>query len=133
MSRWRSERGAAAVEFALVLPMLLAILLGIIEFGRAYNAQVSLTHSAREAARSFAIGEKRTVEGVTLSRWESAVKTGRDAAPSLVGDVMDFGDALADCPSKTTVQIKIEYPLQTVTGIADGMTLQGTAAMRCGG
>jgi hypothetical protein len=34
----RGERGAVAVEFAIILPVLLLILLGIMEFGRAYNA-----------------------------------------------------------------------------------------------
>ncbi|HKU29947.1 MAG TPA: TadE/TadG family type IV pilus assembly protein, partial [Arthrobacter sp.] len=42
-----SERGAAAVEFALVAPILVLLVLGIMEFGRAYNAQVSLTNAAR--------------------------------------------------------------------------------------
>ncbi len=39
----RGERGAAAVEFALVLPLLVALVLGIVDFGRAYNQQVSKT------------------------------------------------------------------------------------------
>ena len=51
MSR-ASERGAVAVEFALLAPVLIMILLGIMEFGRAYNAQVSLTNAAREGVRS---------------------------------------------------------------------------------
>ena len=35
-----SERGAVAVEFALLAPVLIMLLLGIMEFGRAYNAQI---------------------------------------------------------------------------------------------
>ncbi len=48
MRRFRSESGAAAVEFALVVPILLLLVLGIIEFGRAYNIQNSLSAAARE-------------------------------------------------------------------------------------
>ena len=51
----RDDRGAAMVEFAIVLPVLLLILMGIIEFGRAYNAQVSIQAAAREGARELAL------------------------------------------------------------------------------
>ena len=49
------ERGAAAVEFALVAPVLLALVGGIIEFSYTYNLQISVTQAAREAARTMAI------------------------------------------------------------------------------
>jgi Flp pilus assembly protein TadG len=45
------DRGAAAVEMALVLPVLLFILMGLIDFGRAYNAQIQLSAAAREGVR----------------------------------------------------------------------------------
>lgn len=50
------DRGAAAVEFALLLPLLLLIVFGIIDFGRALNAQITLTQAAREGARVAALG-----------------------------------------------------------------------------
>jgi Flp pilus assembly protein TadG len=49
------ERGAAAVEFALVLPVLLLVIFGIIDFGRMLNAQITLTEAAREGARATSI------------------------------------------------------------------------------
>jgi Flp pilus assembly protein TadG len=52
-----ADRGAAAVEFALLLPLLLLIVLGIIDFGRMLNAQVTLTQAAREGARLAALGQ----------------------------------------------------------------------------
>jgi Flp pilus assembly protein TadG len=55
------ERGAAAVEFALLLPVLLLIIFGIIDFGRALNAQVTLTQAAREGARLAALGQPDVV------------------------------------------------------------------------
>lgn len=52
MRRTRSrERGAALVEFALLMPLLIMLILGIVSVGVAYNHQLSLTHSARETAR----------------------------------------------------------------------------------
>ncbi len=49
------DDGAALVEFALVLVLLVLIMFGIIGFGRAYNAQVTLTHASREGVRVLAI------------------------------------------------------------------------------
>ncbi|MGF7185899.1 Flp pilus assembly protein TadG [Desulfitispora alkaliphila] len=52
----RERRGQALVELALVLPILLMILFGIIEFGRIFNAQLTVTHASREGARYGALG-----------------------------------------------------------------------------
>lgn len=46
-----NERGAAVVEFALVVPMLLAILFGIIEFSILFYDKAVITNASREAAR----------------------------------------------------------------------------------
>ncbi len=45
------EHGAALVEFALVLPLFLMLVLGLVSAGIAYNHKLSLTHAAREAGR----------------------------------------------------------------------------------
>ncbi len=46
MQRWRSKRGAALVEAAMVIPILLLISAGIFEFGRAYQTWQVLTNAA---------------------------------------------------------------------------------------
>ena len=53
--RRRKDTGAAAVEFVLVLPILLALVFGIIYFGYIFAAQISLNSSARDAARSLVV------------------------------------------------------------------------------
>ena len=55
------DRGAVAVELALLLPMLLLIVFGIIDFGRALNAQITLTQAAREGARLAALNQPNVV------------------------------------------------------------------------
>jgi Flp pilus assembly protein TadG len=55
------DRGAAAVEFALLLPVLLLLVFGIIDFGRALNAQITLSEAAREGARLTALGQTNVV------------------------------------------------------------------------
>ncbi|WP_433042203.1 TadE/TadG family type IV pilus assembly protein [Dactylosporangium sp. CS-033363] len=67
----RDERGAAAVELAIVLPVLLLIIFGIIDFGRAYNQRLILTEAAREGARAEAVGASASqqVTNVVNSRF----------------------------------------------------------------
>ncbi len=59
------DRGAAAVEFALLMPVLLLILLGIVDFGRAWNMQIALTQAAREGVRSVALRDGTDAEART--------------------------------------------------------------------
>jgi Flp pilus assembly protein TadG len=47
----RNERGAALLEMALTLPLMLLVSIGIVEFGRAYQTWQVLTNAAREGAR----------------------------------------------------------------------------------
>ena len=51
----KSERGAAAVEFALVVPILIVLVLGIAEFGRAFFIQSTISGAAREGVRRMAL------------------------------------------------------------------------------
>src|SRR5437868_458087 len=51
------EEGQALVEFALVLPVLLVILFGTLDFGKAYNYWIDETHLASEGARYAAVNQ----------------------------------------------------------------------------
>ncbi|HET9517712.1 MAG TPA: TadE family protein [Actinoplanes sp.] len=67
------DRGSAAVELAIVLPLLLLVLFGVIDFGRMLNTQITLTEAAREGARASALGLDpqaridQTVNGLTIA------------------------------------------------------------------
>lgn len=130
-----SERGAVAVEFALLAPVLVMVLLGIMEFGRAYNAQISLANAAREGVRVMAITNS-----------QSAAKTAaRSAAATLSPAVQDdkiiftFHTTPATTPAPTVcaaerrVTVTINYALTTMTGIAGPFALKGVGTMQCGG
>ena len=52
----RESHGVQIVEFALLVPVLLLIIMGTLEFGRAYFSWIILTNSAREGARTAALG-----------------------------------------------------------------------------
>ena len=53
----RNENGSSSIEFALILPVLVLLLLGIFQFGLAYNNYLAITHAAREGARMAAVGQ----------------------------------------------------------------------------
>ena len=53
--RGRSERGQATIEFAIVLPLVLLLVAGIIEFGKGFNYWLNLNHLANEGARWVAV------------------------------------------------------------------------------
>src|SRR4051794_38371258 len=54
---FRDESGTALVEFALVLPLLLVLVLGIADFGRAFNYWIDSTHLSNVAARYAAVNK----------------------------------------------------------------------------
>jgi Flp pilus assembly pilin Flp len=59
----KKEKGAAAVEFALVLPIIIMIVFGIVYFGPVYNNWIAITHAARDGARLLAIKAKFDADG----------------------------------------------------------------------
>lgn len=85
----KDRRGAAAFEFALLLPMFVTLMLGTLQYGSLYYTQNAMIGAARTAARSVAIGSQNatTAEATartSLPNWVPAanyVVTITDAAP----------------------------------------------------
>lgn len=132
MSR-ASERGAVAVEFAILAPVLIMILFGIMEFGRAYNAQISLSNAAREGVRVM-----------SMSNDQTAAKTAaKNAAVGLTPAITDTNIAFSAsngtgyCTTSSTTSpqmtVTITYTLSTMTGVAGPFTMKGKGVMLCGG
>jgi Flp pilus assembly pilin Flp len=107
--RRADERGAAAVEFALVLPILLLLVFGIVEFGLAFNRWITVTHAAREGVRVYALS------GDALEAQTAA----EDAAPDIAGEVTctgtmpDVDQVQMECASTYDLELMIiETPLE---------------------
>src|SRR3954468_2009994 len=68
--RFKDESGTALIEFAFVLPLLLVLVLGIVDFGRAFNYWMDTTHLANVTARYAAVDSKPAAAGsLTLQRY----------------------------------------------------------------
>jgi Flp pilus assembly protein TadG len=120
-----SERGAVAVEFAIIAPILVMLLLGIMEFGRAYNTQLTLTNAAREGVRVMAIAND-----------PAAAKTAAQSAAASVSTsipVTDITLSTQVCSTGAQVTLTISYNLSTITGIAGPFPMKGKGVMLCGG
>lgn len=116
-----------AVEFALVAPILLAIVIAIVEFANAYNVQVSVTQASREAARTMAITKDAT----------KATAAGRAGAPSINASLLSFDYSAATCPASTpsaNATVSVTYSGSSLTGFfGPTLTVTGKGAMQCGG
>ena len=117
-SKLRNEKGASAVEFALVLPIFLMLVLGIFQFGIAFNNWIAITHAAREGARLAAVGQYD----------EQRV---RDSAPSVdiqsisvIGQGGSVGDPVTVTVTGNVLNINIPFAGNWP------VTLTSTAVMR---
>lgn len=87
------DTGAAAVEMALVLPLLVLLIFGIIDFGRMLNEQIALTEAAQDAARVASFGGDPTARATRIAGDDVAVEVegtctgpGRDAEVTVTND-----------------------------------------------
>lgn len=84
--RFGSERGTVFLEFAIVLPLLLSLVLGIYTGGLAYTDKISLVEAVREGAR---YGASLPMGTTAVSTWETGV---RDRVVSASGGDVAFAD-----------------------------------------
>src|SRR5262249_51552223 len=76
------ERGQAMAEMAIVAPLFILLLFGIIEFGRAWMISNMITHAARDGARAAAVLQNRGTGG-TITDTSSIVAHVNDAIASV--------------------------------------------------
>jgi Flp pilus assembly protein TadG len=122
MRRWlhraRREEGAALIETAFVLPIMLLVCVGILEFGRAYQSWQVVTNAAREGAR-VAILPNYTNPSVE-ARVRTYLKNG-GLSPSIVDDTSKTKVLITDTTIPVDVggtvtapaaRVVVEYPFE---------------------
>ncbi len=127
VTRRGRDSGAAAVEFALILPIVLLVIFGIIDFGRMLNAQITLTEAAREAARATALIDAAAGQARFDRVAESTVG---DLTPTIIA-CPATPDADDDAVVDVTYTFTFVTPLSILIG-GDGTTdLAGHGVMPC--
>lgn len=132
--------GQNLVEFAIVLPLLLAIFVGIIEFGNAWRTSQTVTNAAREGARFAAVASSSTTTDAIIARVkERLAAAGVDSSSATVTVT---GDCTVGCTGDP-VMVSVDLPFQfylvgPVVGLIWGqsgsgpstVTLSSTTTMR---
>lgn len=124
------ERGAAMVEFALIVPVLLALVFGIYQFGRGYNAKVELTGAVREGARAVAL-----TSPANASSAATAAVTG--GAPGLTAGsiaVTVVSSCPVPAPAGANAVVRANYPMTySIPPFFSGTwDIEVESVMRCG-
>jgi Flp pilus assembly protein TadG len=123
--RIRNERGAALLETAITIPLILAVCVAIFEFGRAYQTWQVITNAAREGARVAILAESTNEQVTTVVRnYMQAGQLASYATASVgVERTVPFG-------SNTASKITVTYPfdfmvLNPVMRLLDGASTTG--------
>lgn len=146
------RRGAASVEFALILPLLLGLLFGIVEFGLLFKDQLSIQQAAREGSRTAAVGRLRSevnnriansVPTLTTANltYDVMYRTFNGASWSSYVTLGDAANGTAnDAPQGAQIRVRTHYLHQFATGSlfarligkpgATNMTLHAEMVMR---
>ena len=130
--RLRGERGASAVEFAMIVPLLLVLVLGIAEFGHAFSVQGTLSAATREGARVMALQNDQAAARNAVRTAASTVDPGITNAQITITP--------ASCPltggtaGSTFVSVTVNYPKPFLTGLfGSGVAMTARGVMRCNG
>jgi Flp pilus assembly protein TadG len=114
--RDRGERGAAAVEFALVLPVLLMIVLGTIDWGWYFFVSQVVTNAAREGAR---VGSLTAYDPDDSGKDAAAVLEAEATATAYLKNAKLPKAATATvtaAPVGNAIRVTVSYPAGSLTG-----------------
>jgi len=123
IKRDNNERGAAAVEFALVVSILLLIVFGIVAFGRVYSELEVMESAAREGARAAAV---RSPDQIVAAVNDAAAPYSVDNAPTanIVCDDATVGQ-------RVTVSWNQDFEVELVLAPPLTFTRQMKGVFRC--
>ncbi len=134
----RGQDGAVAVEFALVLPVLMILMLGIVEFSYAFLMQG--LRGERSPDRRAQLRHNYTTETATkltqTQLQQAAIDIAKNATPT-PADVV-AGTFSSVCAPLAQTTLTLTYRYHSLTGWFDGIlgqsvTLKGIGSMQCGG
>lgn len=136
--------GQALVEFALALPLVLLLVLGALEFGRAFQTKIVLENAAREGAYYFIYNQEDVSGGFTNTKAAVIAEAANSGvtitdsditvdcfADSNHNGVIDAGEADANCDTSSTVEVTVEvdFELAVIGAFVDPLPISNNARM----
>jgi Flp pilus assembly protein TadG len=138
----RAQSGQAMVEMALVLPLLLVILLGMLDFGKAFNYWIDETHLASEGARLAAVNTSSTLTGgKSIAQYiqqqadtNELLNGGTTQVPQRARVCVSFPNGTTNVGDPVKVTVSISYNwlpfITNQVGGAASTTVSGSSVMR---
>ena len=134
--RLLNERGTALVEFALILPVLMLALFGVLDFGKAFNYWNDQQHLAAEGARWAVVNSNPSggsLQAYIQQQADTAELRGRATVCISFPTNSDTGTS-GQVGDPVTVSVKSPYTwipfISSRTGISPTTTITGSATMR---
>jgi Flp pilus assembly protein TadG len=140
-SGFHRQAGQSMVEFALLLPIIVLLLVGVFDLGRAFFSYIAITNAAREGARVVTFWPGKT----TIADVNTAIDTEIGASPmvdvgNIASRVIECGDPsaivttsteLQDCTSEHPIRITLTYAFEPILSFffPQPLTLRRTAEM----
>ena len=131
----REERGVAIAELALVLPVVLLILLGILDFGKALNYWIDQTHLANEGARWAVVNRNPSSTGTLQAYIKNQADTTQLRNGATVTIQACDADGSGSIGTGDPVQVRVTYDYNWLPFIGSSIgavttTLTGSSVMR---
>ena len=112
------------MEFALVVPLIVLLLVGIVEFGRGINAFITLSEAAREGARA----------GIYASATDNSIKAAvRSQAAATLGQLPDAGITISPSEPRASgalLSVTVDYAFNPATPIFSPLLGGGSLNLR---
>ena len=120
--RRAGRRGQALVELALILPVIMILLMGVLDFGPVFYRYEAIANGAREAARQCAITK-------SLSSSQLGAVASNEAGAGITLTASSSPACNSSLVGGTPVTVTVSTVYQPVTGYFPSLTLTATATM----
>jgi len=120
MVTWRKEEGQGLVEFALILMVLVLVVFGVLDLGRAFHSLITITNASREGAR-YLTKHPLDNDNDFAGTKNAAINEADGAIIVLTPDQVEVTlcldeDAITGCDSGTPVRVEVSYSFEFMMG-----------------
>jgi Flp pilus assembly protein TadG len=113
-------KGQGLVEFVIIFMVLLLVLFGVLDLGRAFHAMITITNASREGARYLSLNPNDSADAFIGTK-NAAVSESQGSILSIDPDQVQVtlcidSDAISGCDSGYPVRVEVSYPFELLLG-----------------